>query len=288
MSAVSSDHPFDVLFENLERDDGNSAGLVPEVQEIYGVDWRIPTPGGRPYCFSNFVMSHDGRISYSIPGHEGGGDVSDFNAHDQWLMGLLRSRADAVMVGANTLRSEADHLWTAEFIAPDHQMLFQKQRDADGRGAPPLQVFVTSSGQIAPDAAVFHRPDLHVLVITTELARPTVEALSLPRTQVLVAGDTDVDIPRALELLATEWRVQTLLCEGGPRLYGSLVSSGCLDDEFLTLSPVVIGSSDDAPRPGLIEGHSFAPGGSPRAHLRSVHRVGDHLFLRTRWSEKSD
>jgi riboflavin biosynthesis pyrimidine reductase len=283
MTLVSADNPFDLLFETRETAKPGTHSLIPAVRDIYGGDWSIPEYGNRPYCYSNFVISHDGRISFAVPGHEGGGDVSGFDAHDQWLMGLLRCRADAVMVGANTLRSEPEHVWTPEFIAPVHARLFEQQRRTDGRTQRPLQVFVTSSGQIFQDAAVFHYPDLRVVIVTTERAQATVEALGLPRTEVLAAGATEVDIPRALELLSSQWGVDTVLCEGGPRLYGSLVSSGSLDEEFLTLSPLVIGSSNDAPRPGLIEGYSFPPGGTPRARVLSVRRSGDHLFLRTAW-----
>ncbi len=283
MTVVSAETPFEVLFEDREKGKPDSRSLISAVRDIYGGDWVLPESGNRPYCYSNFVMSHDGRISFAVPGHEGGGDVSGFNAHDQWLMGLLRSRADAVMVGANTLRSEPEHVWTPEFIAPDHAPLFEQQRQADGRTLPPLQVFVTSSGQIFRDATVFERPDVTVVIVTTERAQATLEALELPRTEVLVAGATEVDLPRALAVLSSQWGVSSVLCEGGPRLYGSLVSAGCLDEEFLTLSPLVIGSSADAPRPGLIEGYSFPPGGAPRAHPLSLRRAGDHLFLRTAW-----
>ena len=283
MTLVSAATPFDLLFDVRGTEKPGPRSLIPAVRDIYGGDWTLPEAGNRPYCYSNFVMSHDGRISFAVPGHEGGGDVSGFDAHDQWLMGLLRCRADAVLVGANTLRSEPEHVWTPEFIAPDHAPLFEQQRQADGRTQPPLQVFVTSSGQIFRDATVFQRADVKVVIVTTEQARTSVEALRLPRTELLLAGDTQVDLPRALEILSSQWGVETLLCEGGPRLYGSLVNSGSLDEEFLTISPLVIGSSDEAPRPGLLEGFSFQPATSPRASLLAVRRAGDHLFLRTAW-----
>ena len=131
---------------------------------------------------------------------------------------------------------------------------------------------------------MFKSPDLNVVVVTTEAAEPSVNALELPRTEVLVAGESEVNLAEALEVLFSQWGVRTLLCEGGPRLYGSLIASGGLDEEFLTLSPVVIGSDDSEPRPGLIEGRSFVPRTSPRANLLSVRRAGDHLFFRTAWN----
>jgi hypothetical protein len=48
----------------------------------------------------------DGRVSFSEPRHLGGGDVSGFDERDRRLMGLLRARADAVMVGDGTLKAK--------------------------------------------------------------------------------------------------------------------------------------------------------------------------------------
>jgi hypothetical protein len=105
----------------LELPEASGQGLPPELRKIYGGDWIIPDTSARPYSYSNFVISHDGRVSFNVPGHEGGGDVSGFNKHDQWLMALARARADAVVVGANTLRTESDHEWTAGFIFPEDE-----------------------------------------------------------------------------------------------------------------------------------------------------------------------
>jgi riboflavin biosynthesis pyrimidine reductase len=265
---------FDVLYEG---DQPGERGLSDDLRTTYGSDWLIPEYSDRPYVYSNFVMSHDGRISFDVPGHEGGGDVSDFNAHDQWLMGLLRARADAVMVGAQTLRSEAEHRWTANFIFPDDSEAFTALRVAEGRRRTPWQVFVTARGDLPMDAAVMVDDELDVLVVTTETGAKQLHGHDIA---VVIAGDTEgngVDFHRAFDILFNEFGIATLECEGGPRLYGELVSRRLIDDEFLTLSPVLIGGG----RPGLIEGISFAPGNPHRAHLRSLRRAGDHLFMRS-------
>jgi len=62
------------------------------------------------------------------------------------------------------------------------------------------------------------------------------------------------------------------------------LAAGCLDDEFLTLSPVVVGSAPDAPRPGLIEGVTFPASSHPRSRPVTLHRAGDLLFLRSRYA----
>ena len=271
---------FDLFFDDDASSD-SPRGLPEAIRAVYQGDWVIPETANGLYCYSNFVMSHDGRVSFNVPDHEGGGDVSDFNPHDQWLMGLLRARADAVIVGANTLRTESEHIWTSEFIYPRDALGFASLRDAESRSRTPLQVFVTRSGDITPDAAVFHDASLSVVVVTSVEGQSNLAVSALPNVSVITAGERDVDIPQALGRLRDEFGVRTLLCEGGPRVYGAFISSEALDEEFLTLSPVLVGGSAEQQRPGLIEGLALAPGSPQRACIVSVRRASDHLFLRT-------
>jgi riboflavin biosynthesis pyrimidine reductase len=278
VTATGPGAPFDLLWEQ----DLVGAGLPAEFRHIYGGDWVIPTTPGEIYRYSNFVTSHDGRVSFDVPGHEGGGDVSGFDAHDQWLMGLLRARADAVMVGANTLRSEAEHLWTAQFIFPGSAAAFAELRRTEQRRRFPYQVIVTRTGDVPADAAIFRSADLDVLVVTTE--RGAAALMGRGNLTCILAGADQLDLGAAHRRLFDEFGVRTMLCEGGPRVYGSLLAAGQLNEEFLTWSPVVIGSSDERPRPGLIEGIALPPGNHTRAELLSVRRAGDHLFMRTRYT----
>jgi riboflavin biosynthesis pyrimidine reductase len=140
---------------------------------------------------------------------------------------------------------------------------------------------VTRSGDITPDAAVFHDASLSVVVVTSVEGQSNLAVSALPNVSVITAGERDVDIPQALGRLRDEFGVRTLLCEGGPRVYGAFISSEALDEEFLTLSPVLVGGSAEQQRPGLIEGLALAPGSPQRACIVSVRRASDHLFLRT-------
>jgi 5-amino-6-(5-phosphoribosylamino)uracil reductase len=231
-------------------------------------------------------MSHDGKVSFAVAGHEGGGDVSGFNSHDQWLMGLLRARADAVVVGANTLRTEAEHLWTSEFIFPSDAELFGSLREAEKRERYPLQVFLTRSGVIPPTAAVFEHPELRVVVATTTHGAEALALQGLASLEVLVCGETELDLALLHQRLFDDYGVRTVLSEGGPRVYAALVAAQQVHEEFLTLSPVIVGGSADTYRPGLLDGWALSPGHSRRAKLHSVRQAGDHLFLRTKWVGK--
>jgi hypothetical protein len=83
---------------------GESA-LPHELRELYDGDLRLQTPGaGRPLVIANFVSTLDGVVSYEIKGKSGGSTISGSDPADRFIMGLLRASADAVMVGAGTLR----------------------------------------------------------------------------------------------------------------------------------------------------------------------------------------
>jgi riboflavin biosynthesis pyrimidine reductase len=258
-------------------------GLPEAFRLAYGGDWQFDAPTDRPYIYSNFVQSRDGRISFGIPGQSGGGDVSNFNLHDQWIMGLLRSRADAVIVGDMTLKIEPDHIWTHQYICPK-ETAFDDLRNSFGVAPNPLQTFLSLEGEFNPNSPVFARADLHIVIFTTARGRDRAKNLEgvAARVDLPEVGIDTVDLNRVMQILHQDYDVKTLLCEGGPRVYGSLVAAKLMDEEFLTLSPVVIGQNAERNRPGLIEGVGFTPQTAPRSIPISLKRAGDHLFLRSK------
>jgi riboflavin biosynthesis pyrimidine reductase len=82
--------------------------------------------------------------------------------------------------------------------------------------------------------------------------------------------------------LRTTFGVRSLLSEGGARIYGALIAARLIDETFLTISPIVIGSPPGRPpRPSLVEGVGFGPDDPPRLRLLSLRRAGDYLFQRS-------
>jgi riboflavin biosynthesis pyrimidine reductase len=274
----------------LDEDSGPGVPLPEPFQRVYGGDWLLPAPEAeRPYTYVNFVTSRDGRVSFSEPGHLGGGDVSLFNAHDQWLMGLLRARCDAVLNGDNTLRLDPPLLLTPDFIFPADAAAFAALRAAEGRQAVPLHVILSLEGDLPIEAEVFGRPEIPLLIATTTRGVAPARVVLGDRANVTVRdfGIERVDPVALMATLRREYGVRSLLCEGGPRTYGSLLEAGQVDDEFLTLSPIVIGNhpaGNGRPRPSLVEGIAFPPGQAPRQRLLAIRRADDHLFLRSRYT----
>ncbi len=280
--AMTAENPFQSLLEPTNTNP-SSPGLPEAFRLAYGGDWLVDAPTDRPYIYSNFVQSRDGRISFGIPGQSGGGEVSDFNFHDQWLMGLLRARADAVIVGDVTLKIEPDHIWTHQYICPT-ETAFDDLRSSFGLAINPLQTFLSLEGEFDPSLPVFARSDLQIVIFTTARGRERASSLEgvAAKVDLPEVGTDTVDLQRVMQVLHHDYKVKTLLCEGGPRVYGSFVAAKLIDEEFLTLSPVVIGQNAERTRPGLIEGIAFTPENAPRSIPISIKRAEDYLFLRSK------
>jgi riboflavin biosynthesis pyrimidine reductase len=269
--------PFTLLFE---EEINSGAGLPVELRSIYNGDWRLPAiPTHRPAVWTNFVVSHDGRIAFNQPGWNGGNAISRHNRHDHWLMELVRARADAILVGNGTLRVARRHHWVPGevFASPS----FAALRAAEGRPAIPALVILSASGELPPAAALDTPRSL--FLITTAHGAERARA-RYPQLVPLIGTDGQIDLASALRILRQQYSVQTLLSEGGGRTYGALLGDHLIDEVFLTISPIIVGNPapPQASRPGLVEGITFAPHHPPRLHLISLRRVTDFLFQRAR------
>ena len=87
-----------------------------------------------------------------------------------------------------------------------------------------------------------------------------------------------VDLRSAIALLHDRGHT-LILSEGGPHLFGSLLVQGCVDELFLTVSPLLAGRSARA-RLALVEGRELLPETAVQTELLSVRRHEEHLFLR--------
>ncbi|MBI3748895.1 MAG: dihydrofolate reductase family protein [Chloroflexi bacterium] len=259
-------------------------GALPEaLSHRYGPELAIALRPDRPTIVANFVTTLDGVVAFDTMGRTGGREISGGFAPDRFLMGLLRATADAVLVGAGTVRSGAGHVWSPDHVHPSSAEAFADWRVQLGLTArQPATVMVSTSGRIDPAHPALHRPDVPVLIVTTAIGRRRLESSGLPSAVevVLVEGRSGAIDVMGLRDVFIDRRLELVVCEGGPTLFGSLVAAGLVDELFLTVAPQIAGRGADHPRLALVEGLAYQPGATPWATLGSVRRAGDHLFLR--------
>ncbi len=276
MSALA---PLQDLFDATTGDD---VVLPRALASLYG-RLRMPRHAGRPHVIGNFVTSLDGVVSLGIPGKAGGGEISGFNPHDRMVMGLLRATADAVVIGAGTLRaSSPDHVWTAEYIYLPLADAYRDLRAALGKPEPPLNVVVTGSGDIDLDRHLFHSTAVPLLIVTTAAGARRLRDRGLPaspRVEV-AAGVAPLSARAVLDTIGRTGKDELVLVEAGPRLMSDFFAERLLDELFLTLAPQVAGRDGAIERPGLVSGKLFAPEHPVWGTLVGLKRGGDHLLLR--------
>jgi len=250
--------------------------MPPELERIYG------TLGFKePVLYSNFVESLDGVTTLgSKP--SAGSEISGRNQADRFLMGLLRAFADAVLIGAGTLRATPGHHWTPEHIYPDLAEAFADLRIDLGRKPRPRLVLLTASGEVA----VSHAAVIGGATIVTTAGGASGLRDRLPDScDIIEIGDSGaVDVTKAIAELHSRGYA-SILTEGGPHVMGDLVAAKLLDDAFVTISPVVAGRESE-PRLGMVAGVEFLPGHGVWTNLLSVRRHGDFLFLRYSLKER--
>jgi len=271
--------PLESLFDMEQR--GYDLPLPPALSTLYG-RLSFPSHPGRPRVVGNFVTTLDGVVALNEPGNAGGGDISGFNQHDQLVMGLLRALADAVIVGAGTLRSVPQHRWTAQYIYPPLADAYQQLRSSLGKSAPPLNVIVTARGEVSLDLPVFRSGEVPVLLVTTAQGAERIRAQRLPPSVQLSAIQSagPLSARAILEAVRLARQCDVILVEGGPHLMGDFFAEQCLDELFLTLAPQIAGRDGQSERPGLVMGRRFAPEHPLWGTLMGVKRGGSHLFLR--------
>ena len=276
-------YPLDTLYEISS---GNPLPLSPNLAALYG-NLQFPMYKDKPYVIANLVTSLDGVVSFDLPGHPGGGDISGSNLHDRMVMGLLRAAADAVIVGAGTLRATPGHVWTAEHICPQLNNEYKIFRANLKKSLLPLNVIVTARGEIDLKLPLFQSSEVPVLIVSTPAGANRLWGKKLPQwVQILAIEGDRVDTRKILQEVSAIIRGSLILVEGGPHLLGDFFAERSLDEQFLTLAPQIVGRDGGLGRPGLVVGTNFAPENPIWGTLLSVKRGGSLLFLRYAFSSE--
>lgn len=208
---------------------------------------------------ANFVSSLDGAIRVEgVSGPLG-------STGDRQVFLRLRDLADAVLVGAGTVR--------AERYGPT-RLRAAGERARRGQSPRPRLVIVTRSCDLLGLDRLWSDPEAPITVLTGAGApADRVAGLQQRGAEVLQVGDGGPDLVAGLETLR-ERGLARLLSEGGPTLHTDMLALGLLTDLFTTIAPVVVGGADSMVPLRLPEPLSL--------RLEAVRRWGDELLLHHR------
>lgn len=217
---------------------------------------QIPFPPAtpdRPYVFLNMVSTLDGKITL---GEVGDGAMGLGSPMDKELMNRLQNNAQAVLIGASTLR--AGHITYPSSL---------------------WRAVVTASGDIPLRSRFFAEAPGKAVVFTTERMSEQQRNALQEVAHVVVCGSDRVGLSLALAFLRRQLGVERLLCEGGGELNFGMFAAGLIDEWFLTLAPKVKGGHHI---PTTVEGMGLSRERVVQMQLLSVYEHEGELYLRYR------
>lgn len=180
-------------------------------------------PSERPFVAVNMITTLDGRAALGGNTKELGSDA------DTEHLVSLRTGFDAVLIGAGTMRAER---YGPIISRPAHR----QERQERGLSPDALAVIVSGDLDLPFDAPLFTSGRGRVVIFS----RGTKVPETATPVELVAAGDR-LRMAEVLEHLYREERVRTLLCEGGPHLFGQLVAEDLVDELYLTVTPVLTG-----------------------------------------------
>ncbi len=215
----------------------------------------------RPFFSLKLGLSLDGRIA-------------DHAHRSRWITGpaarqevqAMRRSADAILVGAGTVRHDNPSLWPR----PDGQRN-------------PWRIVIAGTGPLPLRSQLFTDAHASRTLVAAPKGWQPVCASRIRRT-----GATVVELPKrtflhALARHLAELGILKVLCEGGGGLAGELIKAQLADELCLFLSPVVIGGPVGAAGSAM-----WSLPLAPRFERRECRPVGQDLFIRLVPAERKD
>lgn len=202
--------------------------------------WLTAVTHGRPYVTFKAGMSIDGRVAAP-------------DGTSRWITSpqaraevhVLRGQVDTMLVGVGTV------------LADDPWLTVRDERGAL-TGRQPLRVVLDSAGRTPARARVRDTAAETLIATAAEF------------------GDGErVDPARVLEDLFRRGR-RHVLVEGGPRVAGSLLRAGLVDEMLCYVAPLVLGAGPPVVHDDLVRTLAQAR----PAQVREVRRVGPDVLVR--------
>ncbi len=228
----------------------------------------FPESGSRPYFYTNFVATIDGKVAVKDnPAYWPIGSSKDYETLLE-----LRARADILIHGKTTA---LHHPTFASLTLRKFLSLRTRAR----KNYPLIYLVLSNKPTKQLFALLASAPKaIEVMLVTNESAR--IPAGYSQKVNVIRFGKTKVEI-ELLSRFLHERGIKRVLVEGGPTTLGSFLAAECLDEIFLTVAPKIFGTKKDI-TPTLVENYFPKPFAVKQFRLVSVKSVGDEVFLRYR------
>lgn len=270
-----------------------------KIQQIYGDLKFFELHQDRPCTYTSLVTSLDGKIAFTDAPQ--GPLIAKLNKYDpagadtDWfILNMLRSVSDGVMLGAGTMNAEPDytcHVFDQEL---------EDMRINAGKQPVPWNIITSLDATDIPfDHVLFHTPEVPVIISTSakgckhiakhmphpyhlvaaqskeDVTDSLIEEMKQAAGQVIVIGTGDEMPDSAVALyILKRFGIDRLLVET-PSYMHYLVSQKMMDELFFNYSCLYVGGQ--ALSIGKF-GKEFGSTDHPHTRVLSIHSHSDHFF----------
>ena len=217
----------------------------------------------RPYVLLSAASSVDGYIDDATSERLLLSNDADFDRVDE-----VRASADAILVGAGTIRRDNPRLLVRSAAR-------RAGRAARGLQENPVKVTLTGSGDLDPAASFFTSGQADKIVYAASPAVSKARERLAGAATVADAGDPP-DLPGVLADLAGRG-VRRLMVEGGSTIFRELLAEVLADELHLVIAPLFVG---DPAAPRFAADGAFPRHRGSRMDLAEVRQIGDVVLLR--------
>ncbi len=221
-------------------------------------------PGERPWLFVNMVASIDGATA--TDGTSGGLGAEG----DRLIFRGLRSSADIILVGGQTVRDE-------QYRPPQAHIAAKHTRAQREQSERPRLAVISGSLRFDRELTFLDDDPPPIIFHPLDVDRARVDELA-QRADLVPIASADRDGRLSMSAIVDELGsrgVSRVLCEGGPSINGQLVTEGLVDEWNLTLAPLLLGGN--SPRAAV---GALPEGPPPGMQLRRVWTDDGYLFCR--------
>lgn len=210
---------------------------------------------GRPYVILKLAVTLDGFIA-------------DRTGSSHWISGeesrkvvhRMRGEVDAIMIGSGTLEKDDPELLPRKIFAPRK----------------PVRIIVSGGGNINFNRKIFKTPGKKIISIAKDheldippIVQKDVEVIEIDRK------NEGINLVQLMEELGRRG-IQSVLCEGGGKLAGSLLKEDLVNELLIFYAPFILGSGKKA-----FEGFSILlRERQDNFELHSSIRLGNDLMIR--------
>lgn len=235
------------------------------MQSVYP-DLKLPEFSDRPFYYSNFVSTIDGKVQILE------------NTADYWPLGSeldyqtlieLRTYADVLIHGKNTALPHP----TLNSLSKD---AFWEWRKKNGNDRPITYLVISNN----PSDDLISKLDsnhekVKTMIVTAESAKVSNDLNHA--TEVVRLGKESVDLKKLSDFLFRRGHKRVLV-EGGPTLMGKFMKYNLIDEVFLTIAPKIVGNNQNTLT--MVEGELLLPEEVKKLEVMSVKNIESELYIR--------